>query len=93
VLAIRSADANEWSDLEVTIWGFLDTPVTGRQPSGPYTLKTGLVGAGALTALKLYDFTKPTGEHWISMTMKVDTIKLKASMRGVPCEVDITPGQ
>ena len=38
VLAIRNADAADWNDVEVTIYGFEST--SGRkQPTGPYRRK------------------------------------------------------
>jgi hypothetical protein len=89
VLAIRSGDAADWRDLEVTIFGFVTTGASGRQPTGPYRSKKDVVSAGDLTAFNLNDFEKPTGERWVSLTMSVDDIELKASMRGESCAAEI----
>jgi hypothetical protein len=63
----------------------------GRRPTGRFQKKGSAVHAGELTALDLYDFQKPTGEHWIPLTMVVDSVALKASLRDEPCATDVSP--
>jgi hypothetical protein len=91
VLAIRNLDDESWYDLEVTIFGFETTGTDGRRPTGRFQKKGSAVHAGELTALDLYNFQKPTGEHWIPLTMVVDSVALKASLRDEPCATDVSP--
>ena len=48
VLAIRNLDAGDWNDLDVTVYGFVTTGTSGRQPTGPCKLRK---GAGWRTAI------------------------------------------
>jgi hypothetical protein len=91
VLAIRSGDSADWKDLEVTIFGFVTTGTGGKQPTGPYRTRKDVVGAGQLTAFNLQEFENVNGERWVSLTMRVDDIELKASMRGESCATEIAP--
>ena len=91
VLAIRSGDAGDWKDLEVTIFGFVTTGTGGKQPTRAYRKKKDVVSAGDLTAFNLNDFENATGERWVSLTMRVEDIELKASMRGESCAAEINP--
>jgi hypothetical protein len=90
VLAIRSLDKASWYDLEVSIFGFVTTATEGKQPTGRYQMKRPLVLAGEMTAFNLGDFQKPTGEQWISLTMVVDSVDLKALLRGEPCATEVS---
>ena len=92
VLAIRNLDADEWTDLEVTIYGFEPDGHGGQQLSGPYRLiKEKGTSQERLTILQLDDFEKDGGPHWASLTMKVKSVGLKASLQGETCTADITP--
>ena len=92
ILAIRNMDGAEWDNLDVTIYGFETTGTSGRQQTGPYKLKK---GAGSfrngLIALDLKDFEKASGAQWSLLTMSVDAIDLKASLRGEACSGEIRP--
>jgi hypothetical protein len=92
VLAIRNLDPDEWRDLEVTISGYEPDGRGGRQPSGPYHLmKEKGTLPDRLTVLQLDDFEKDAGSHWASLTMKVESVRLKASLQGQTCTADIAP--
>jgi hypothetical protein len=91
ILAIRNTDGADWEDLDVTISGF-ETANGRRQPTGAYQLRTG-AGAEryAVWSLELNDFEKPSGEKWLPLTMTVDDIKVRATLRSESCSVDLTP--
>ena len=89
--APRSIDGADWKDLEVTIYGFETTGTSGKQRTGAYRRKKDVVSADELTAFNLNDFEKATGEHWVSLTMSVENIELKASLRGEACAAEISP--
>ena len=91
VLAIRSFDTADWTDLEVTIFGFVTTGISGTRPIGGHRAKKAVVPAGELAAFVLNDFQVSNGERWVSMTMRVDEIELKASLRGEVCAAEISP--
>jgi hypothetical protein len=91
VLAIRNADVADWNDVEVTIYGVESTSGSGKQPTGPYRRTMNLVPQGKLTSFKLNDFEKASGQHWVSLTMRVDRVGLKASVRGEACAVEMNP--
>ena len=91
ILAIRNRDGADWDNPEITIYGFVKTG-SDRRPTGPYKLRK---GAGAsrngLMSLDLSDFEKPSGERWVTLTMSVDDIEIKASLRGESCSAEISP--
>jgi hypothetical protein len=91
VLAVRNSDAADWNDVEVTIYGFEKTSSSGKQPTGPYRRTKNLVPTGKLTSFNLNDFEKATGQHWVSLTMSVDLVGLKASVRGEACAAEMNP--
>jgi hypothetical protein len=80
-----------WSDLEVSIFGFETTGTAGRRPTGRYQMTRSVVPAAELAAFNLNDFQEPTGEHWISLILVVDSVDLKASLRGEPCATEVSP--
>jgi len=64
----------------------------GQQPSGPYRLiEEKGTSQERLTILQLDDFEKDGGPHWASLTMKVKSVGLRASLQGETCTADITP--
>jgi hypothetical protein len=79
-LAIRNADAADWNDVEVTIYGFEHTTSSGKRPTGAYRRTRNLILPGKLTSFNLNDFEKSTCERWVSLTMSVDRVGLKASV-------------
>jgi hypothetical protein len=91
VLAVRNADDTDWNDVEVTIYGFEHTTSTGKRPTGAYRRTRNLIPSGKLTSFNLNDFEKTTGEHWVSLTMSVDLVGLKASVRGEACAAEMNP--
>lgn len=92
VLAIRNLDADEWKDLEVTIDGYEPDGHGGRQPSGSYRwMKEKGASQDRLMVLQLDDFEKDAGPRWTSLTMKVESVSLKASLQGQTCTAEITP--
>ena len=91
MLAVRNADAADWNDVEVTIYGFEKTSTNGKQATGPYRRTKNLVAAGKLASFNLNDFEKATGQHWVSLTMSVDLVGLKASVRGEACAAEMNP--
>jgi hypothetical protein len=95
VLALRNMDAADWDDVEVTVFGFETTAITGRQRTGPYSAKKlpfGSLGGNEFTAFSMNDFTNASGQHWISMTMTVEDIDVKARMRDEQCSAEVRPG-
>jgi hypothetical protein len=91
VLAIRSLDAAEWSNLEVTVFGF-ESNGGRKRPTGAYKSKPGAgTTRGNLTVLDLTAFENASGQRWVPLTMSVDDIELKASMRGESCAAEIAP--
>jgi hypothetical protein len=91
VLAIRNTDDADWNDVEVTIYGFEHTTSNGKWPTGAYRRTRNLIPPGKLTSFNLNDFEKTTGEHWVSLTMSVDLVGLKASVRGEACAAEMNP--
>jgi hypothetical protein len=89
VLVIRSLDPVDWTNVTVTIYGFETTGTKGKQQTGAYTQKRDSVPAGKLTAFNLNDFENSTGEHWVSLTMKLEDVEAKAPYEGVACGADI----
>ena len=63
----------------------------GKQPTGPFRRTKNLVPTGKLTSFNLNDFEKATGQHWVSLTMSVDLVGLKASVRGEACAAEMNP--
>ena len=93
VLAIRNLDGIAWDDLNVTIYGFVTTSGSTR-PTGAHRLRNGAdinQTRGDLAAVNLGDFEKPSGERWVSLTMTVADIELKARLRGEACAAEIAP--
>jgi hypothetical protein len=91
MLAVRNADAADWNDFEVTIYGFEKTSTSGKQPTGPFRRTKNLVPAGKLASFNLNDFEKASGQRWVSLTMSVDRVGLKASVRGEACSAEMNP--
>ena len=91
VLAVRNLDGADWDDLDITIYGFV-TGTSGRQVTGPYKVKKGAgSSSGGLMAFNLNDFENASGARWVSLTMTVDDIDLKASLGGKSCAAEISP--
>jgi len=91
VLSLRNADAADWNDVEVTIYGFETTATRGKQPTGAYRRTKNVVPAGKLTSFNLNDFEKAGGHHWVSLTMSIDLVGVKASVRGEACAAEMNP--
>jgi hypothetical protein len=90
LLIIRNVNAAEWDNLEVTIYGFETNGVTGRTPTGPYKFKKDGDTTG-LQTVDLKNFQKPDGARWISLTMRVEEVVMKASVNGQVCSAEIRP--
>jgi hypothetical protein len=68
------------------------TGTSGRKPTGAYKLRRGVGSSrNRLLAFDLKDFEKPSGEKWVPLTMSVDDIELKASVRGESCSTEMSP--
>jgi hypothetical protein len=91
VLAIRNDDDDEWKNLDVTIYGFVTTGTAGRRTTGPYRATRPASSKGNLLAFQLNDFANASGERWVSLTMAVDLVSLKASLRGESCSGEFNP--
>jgi hypothetical protein len=91
VLAIRNVDEADWNDVEVTVFGFERTGTSGKVPIGPYRRRINLVSPGKLMSFNLNDFEQATGGHWVSLTMSVDRVGLKALVRGEACAAEMNP--
>ena len=91
MLAIRNKGGEEWTNPEITIYGFVKNG-NDRRPTGAYKLRKGAGASGnGLMSLDLADFQKPSGERWVTLTMSVDDIEIKASVRGESCSAEISP--
>ena len=91
VLSLRNADGADWTDVEVTISGFETTATTGTQPTGAYRRTKNVVPAGKSTAFNVNDFEKAGGQHWVSLTMRVALVALKATVSGKACAAEMNP--
>jgi hypothetical protein len=91
LLAIRNMDDAPWLNLDVTIYGFM-TRASVRRPTGPYRLRKGAgTERNGLLAFDLKDFENASGEQWVPLIMDVDTIDLRATLRGESCSGEVSP--
>ena len=91
VLSLRNAGGADWTDVEVTISGFETTATRGTQPTGAYRRTKNVVPAGKSTSFNVNDFEKAGGQHWVSLTMRVDLVSLKARVSGKACAAEMNP--
>jgi len=89
VVVVRNFDSADWLDAVITVYGF-ETNSSASHPTGPYRYQAGIVNPNQLLAIDMTKFTNEDGKRWISTTMQVDEIDVKAKLRTEPCSADVT---
>jgi hypothetical protein len=90
VVAVRNTGSALWKGTILAIYG---TQMVGDKKSltGRYEFVLDDVPPNEVKAASANDFAKSSGEHWVSLTMKVEEVAIRATVNGRTCEASVTP--